>query len=158
MALADASFTACRSRILLVAGYAGLALALFQGVVSLSPEWSLYWGATPELVARPTQLLVAGEIFAAIFAAFGLYGLSGAGVIGRLPLLRTGLVFVGCVFVLRGLFFFPQTAASLGIRGFGREWRMPLHMVGASAVSLAFGVAYLAGTIRSWGALSGSAK
>ena len=158
MALTNAPFTACRSRTLLVAGYAGLALALFQGVVSLSPEWSLYWGATPEIVARPTQLLVAGEIFAAIFAAFGLYGLSGAGVVGRLPLLRTGLVVVGCIFVLRGLFFFPQVAALLRIGGFGREWRVPLRMVGASAVSLAFGVAYLAGTIRAWGDLSGSSK
>ncbi len=39
---------------------------------------------------------------AAGFAAFGLYGLSGAGDVRRLPLLRTGLAAIASIFILRG--------------------------------------------------------
>ena len=41
-------------------------------------------------------------IVAAGFLAFGLYGLSGAGVVRRLPLLRTALASIAAVYVLRG--------------------------------------------------------
>lgn len=50
--------------------------------------------------AIPYLLTVA---IASIFAVFGLYGLSGAGVIRRLPLLETGIYTIATLFLLRAV-------------------------------------------------------
>ena len=50
--------------------------------------------------AIPYLLTVA---IAFIFAVFGLYGLSGAGVIRRLPLLETGIYTIATLFLLRAV-------------------------------------------------------
>ena len=50
--------------------------------------------------AIPYLLTVA---IAFIFAVFGLYGLSGAGIIRRLPLLETGIYTIATLFLLRAV-------------------------------------------------------
>jgi len=45
---------------------------------------------------------------AAIFAIWGLYALSGAGVIRTLPLVRLGLFVIASIYTLRGIVFIPQ--------------------------------------------------
>ncbi|MCI0478006.1 MAG: hypothetical protein L0Y55_17320, partial [Anaerolineales bacterium] len=46
---------------------------------------------------------IATLALAALFAAFGMYALSGAGIIRRLPFTRLALVCIGSVYTLRGL-------------------------------------------------------
>lgn len=88
-------------------GAAGLSffMAICQIVISLSPAAAVYFQAPPGLLEDRLQLFLVGEGAALILVIFGLYALSGAGSIPRLPLLRLGLIGVSGLYLLRGLFF-----------------------------------------------------
>ncbi len=83
-----------------------------------------------------------------VFAVFALYAFSGAGRIPRLPLLRTGLVAIGVIYILRGLQLVPEL-----VLRFRAPSVMPVRVVAFSAVSLTIGVLYAAGVVRAWTAL-----
>ena len=99
-------------------------------------------------------LMIAGV--AAFVSLLGLYGLSGAGRIRRLPLLRSGLLCTGAAFLLHGLFD----------DGFGLVWRLgdlgrlaaegnPRVFLGlVPLTTLTLGLLYLMGTIGLWSALA----
>ena len=76
---------------------------------------------------------------------FAFYGLAGAQVAPRPPLLRTGLIAIGVIYTLRGLLLAPQLAAYMS--------NTPLLApkdLGFSAVSLVIGLLYLLGTWQAW--------
>ncbi len=134
--------------ILLLAGVLSLAVAVFQIYLGFSPSASAYWGGPTE---QPV-LLVASLIVGLIFAVWGLYGFSGAGVIRRLPLLRLGLIVIGLIYTLRGI---PGIMILLIMAGIIRDPQpIPPQAVISSLVSLAIGLLYLVGTIAAWPALS----
>jgi hypothetical protein len=135
-------------RLLQIAGLLSLAVALFQIVLGFSPALSTYFGASPDLLANPVTLLAASLFVALIFAIWGLYGLSGAGLLRRLPLLRLGLLAIGAIYTLRGLLLIPLLLASLGLLA-SPEPILPQALL-ASFVSLLVGCFYLAGTIAAW--------
>ena len=85
----------------------------------------------------------------AIFAIWGFYGLSGARVIRRLPLLKIALILIGAVYTLRGVAVFQQLfqIATSSVEVAPRE-------IVFSLVSLIIGLAYLIGTILNWRGLS----
>jgi hypothetical protein len=66
-------------------------MAICQTVISISPAAAAYFQAPPSLLENRMQLLLIGEGAALVLVIFGLYALSGAGSIRRLPLLRLGL-------------------------------------------------------------------
>ncbi len=133
---------------LVIAGWVSIALAVFQAVISTSTEWSLYWGAPPEYVAKPVELLVMGEVVALLFALFGLYAFSGAGFVRRLPFTKSVLVVIAILFILRGLVFIPQIAIMAGY--LHARVGVPVRMLASSFVSLGIGLLYLYGVCRSW--------
>jgi hypothetical protein len=90
-------------QLLLAAAMLSFAIALLQAVLSFSPSLTRFFGAA-ELAANPLLLLVAGLVVTMVFAVFGLYALAGANTIRRLPLLRAGLVAIGLIYTLRGLY------------------------------------------------------
>ena len=82
---------------------------------------------------------------AIVFAAFGMYALSGAGWTPRLPALGTGLAVISGIYVARGLVVIPQL---IGLtRGKGS---VPTREVVFSLVSAFVGVVYGAGTASAW--------
>jgi len=83
---------------------------------------------------------------AAVHSLFGLYGLSGAGVIRRLPLLTVGLFAIGGMYAFRGLSAIPQ-----GLQILQDPDSLPFRVLFYSLVSLATGCAYIAGTVKSLG-------
>ena len=101
-------------QLLLGAGILSFAIALFQVVLSFSPSLTRLFGAAA-LAANPLLLLVAGLAVTILFALAGLYALAGACTIRRLPLLRTGLLVIGVIYTLRGLFLFPELLALAGV-------------------------------------------
>jgi len=128
--------------LLLAAAVASFALAVFHVVVTFvgAPAYR-YFGAG-EQMAREAELgsfhpaaITLG--IAVVFAVFGAYALSGAGVIARPPLVRLGLCVIGTIYAVRGLAIIPQLMAP----------GMPLlrRNVVFSAISLAIGLLYLAG-------------
>lgn len=82
---------------------------------------------------------------AAVLAIWAAYAFSGAGLIRRLPLLRTGLVVISVIYLARGLVLIPAMVLNpqgpAGITPF--TWW-------SSLIVLAFGVAYAVGTWTAW--------
>jgi hypothetical protein len=132
---------------MLSAGGAMLHLAAIGG----GPDWYRFFGAG-ERVARMaeqgqvTPAILAGAI-ASLLAIAAAYAFSGAGLIRRLPLLRTGLVVITTVYLARG--FVVAWPSALG-----RSDLSPSFLLWSSLIVLVFGLVHLIGTWRAWSSLS----
>jgi len=101
------------------------------------------------------QLSAAGHIaptlittgIAAVLGAWSLYALSGAGVIPRLPLIRTGLCVITGIYLLRGVAGFVLAAVAPGERSVA-------FWCWSSLICLGIGTLYLVGTRQVWPELS----
>jgi hypothetical protein len=128
----------------------------------------IFWGApgyryfgAGERMARlagqgsPVPGLVTAGL-AVMFAVWAAYAFSGAGVIGRLPFLRPGLVAIGVVYTLRGLLVGPQLVWFFS----GFRSAVPVRQMVFSTAALLTGLAYLIGAHLGWAALAarGSAQ
>ena len=139
---------------LLLAASASALIALLHILIPfLGPEAYRFFGA-PALataaergsVVRPAAMTFA---FAIIFAIWALLAASAAGLVRRLPLLRTGLVAIAVVYLLRGLLFLtPQLLLLLA----GKH-QAP-QAVAFSAAALLIGLCYLTGVVRAWAGLT----
>ena len=132
-------------RILIVCGVASAALALFHiGCIVVGAPAYRYFNAGEDIAlmaeaGSPTPALVTLGI-AALLSTFAAYAFSGAGIIGRLPSLKIGLLAVGGIYTLRGLFLVPWLVVAVT----SPQDLDPKEIVFAS-VALAIGVAYMAG-------------
>jgi hypothetical protein len=97
------------------------------------------------MVINPPLLILAGLIMAVVFVVFGLYALSGAGHIRRLPLLWWGLLGISCIYTLRGLMLFPQLLIRARILSSSETFG--LQSLASSLVALFIGLVYLVGTL-----------
>ncbi len=100
----------------------------------------------------PSLLLGASLVVALLCVVAGLYALSGAGLIRRLPLLRTGLIVIGFVFTLRGIGFVLLLLTVLGI--LPSQGTILTTAWQSSFVFLLIGLTYLFGLAYGWRALS----
>ena len=124
------------------------ALAAFAhlGCIVFGAPWYRALGAG-EGIARaaeagdPTPALITLPI-AAVLALWSLYALSGAGLVRRLPLLRTALCAITAVYLLRGLALPPVMAAFPGRSAAFWWW--------SSGICLGIGLVHLVGLIRAW--------
>jgi hypothetical protein len=82
----------------------------------------------------------------------GLYAFSGAGLIRRLPLLRTGLLVIGLVSLLRGIAFVLLLLAALGI--LPSQGPVPGTAWWSSLWFLLISLSYLVGLASAWRSLS----
>lgn len=130
------------SRALEFAGWTNIALAAAH-VVCLIWAYSVFRavgieGDMRRLAEGGAALpYVVTLIVAAGFFVFGLYGLSGASVVRRLPLLRTALVSIAAVYILRGTL----------LGGFGAIAAGDAAQIAFAAVALAIGLGYAAGAL-----------
>ncbi len=121
-------------------------MAACQTIISLSPAAAAYFQAPPPLLANRWQLLLWGEGAALLLAIFGLYALSGAGSIRRLPLLHLGLVGISGLFLLRRLFIVSSVLIILGIL----DGQLLIQGEISTLVFLAAGIAFTVGTLLNW--------
>jgi hypothetical protein len=141
-----------------LAGAISAAIALLHVAVILigAPAYR-YFGAGDEMARLAEQgsrtPAVITAVIAVLFALWALYAFSGAGVVRRLPLLKTGLVTIGVIYSLRGLLLGPQAVAVFSGHA---PFIAPRQLV-FSAVSLATGLCYLLGAARAWRRLSAQA-
>jgi hypothetical protein len=129
-----------------VAAGLSFSMAACQVVISVWPAAAAYFQAPPKLLNDRVRLFVVGEAAALIPMLFGLYALSGAGVIRRLPLLRTALVGIGSLFLLRGLFIILTFLVALGVL----QGQVLLPGVAGHLVFLSAGIVYLGGAVLNW--------
>jgi len=123
-----------------------LAALLHIACIFGGPEWYRFFGAGEGMARaaargewKPALITLAISAILLIWAA---YAFSGAGWLPRLPLLRTGLVVISAIYLLRGLVFVPLNL-----------WRPNYEngfAIWSSLIVLVFGAAYAAGTIRAW--------
>ncbi len=132
----------------LVAGgmLSGVAAALHVAIIFGGPEWYRFFGAGEELAqaaerGSPVPAVLALAI-ALLLLVWALYAFSGAGLIRRLPLLRTGLVVISAIYLLRGAVLAPLLAL--------RPGQVDAFAVWSSLVVLGYGIAYAVGTWRQW--------
>jgi hypothetical protein len=121
-------------------------MAICQTVISISPAAAAYFEAPPSLLEDRAQLFLVGEAAALILVIFGLYALSGAGSIPRLPLLRLGLIGISSLYLLRGLFFIISLLILLGVL----EGQILIQGEIATLLFLTAGIAYTVGTALNW--------
>jgi hypothetical protein len=127
-----------------------IAALLHLAVIAGGPDWYRFFGAGEEMArmaergsARPALITLG---IAAVLAAWSAYALAGAGRIRRLPLMRTALVAISAIYLLRGLVLVPALAINPGA--------VDAFMLWSSLIVLAYGIAYAVGTLRAWPALS----
>lgn len=130
---------------LLSASAAVLHLLIILG----GPDWYRFFGASERFAVAAANgqyypaLVTTG--IAAVLGLWSAYALSGAGVIPQLPLLRTVLVGVTAIYVVRGIAFVPAAMAKVG--------HITPFALWSSAICLGIGVIHLVGLIQRWPAL-----
>ena len=132
-----------KNALLIGGGYFSLAFAVFQISGPLWPPHVIkYFGGPWQLSqTRPVVFALLCIVIAVIVAIFGLYALSGAGKIRRLPLLRTINTATTTIYLLRGLLLIPQIPFVIKYSG---VMRYALF----SAIALGVGLVHLGGLIK----------
>jgi hypothetical protein len=144
-----------RGRIwLLLGAFVSLAIGVLHVIIVIigPPAYSFFSGEQGE--QRLAQLVATGSflpavmtlLLALVHTVFGIYGLSGAGLIRRLPLLPFVLLIIGGYYAFRGLSIVDQALQILADPG-----SLPLRVLFYSVVSLVTGCAYIVGTVKGLG-------
>ena len=127
-----------------------LAALLHLAVIAGGPDWYRFFGAGEEMARmaeqgsiRPALITLA---IAALLAIWSAYAFAGAGLFRRLPLMRTALVAISAVYLLRGLALVPLVAL--------RPDLVTPFDVWSSLIVLAYGLCYAVGSWRAWPILS----
>jgi hypothetical protein len=130
-----------------------LIAVLHLAIIVIGPAGYRYFGAgeLAPMAERGSMVPALLTLFiAVVFAVWGAYGLSGAGLLPRLPLLRPALLAIGTIFCLRGLVVVLELIHAA--RGHPLIPRSLLF----SLTALVAGLLYLGGAVLSWGSLSQS--
>ncbi|WGM48508.1 hypothetical protein KOAAANKH_03410 [Brevundimonas sp. NIBR10] len=126
------------------------ASVLHLAVIIGGPAWYRFFGAG-EGMARMAErgdwraaAITVG--IAGVLALWAAYAFSGAGLIARLPLLRTGLVVISAIYLVRGLLLIPALLINQG--------GVQPFILWSSLIVLVYGLAYAVGTWIAWPGLS----
>jgi hypothetical protein len=134
-----------RNIYLAIGGWFSLAFAVFQvSAIMWPPDILTYFGGPVKMQAENPFMYAGVCVFVgAIVAVCGLYALSGAGKFRSLPLLRTMLVAITAVFILRGLGIIHD------LKMIQQHPEMNLTRFAAySLIALCVGMIHLMGVIR----------
>ena len=88
---------------LLVGSILNFCAAAIHLATALVPQWSAIFSGGDFLVPNPRLLQAASLVVMILCTIWAFYGLSGAGLIRRLPLLRLGIFLIGAIYVPYGL-------------------------------------------------------
>ena len=132
----------------LVAGgtLSAAAAALHLGVIAGGPSWYRFFGAGEGMAQAAERgslmppLVTLG--IAALLTVWALYAFSGAGLVRRLPLLRTALVLICAIYLLRGLALLPLLIL--------RPQLVDAFTLWSSLIVLGYGLVHAVGTWEVW--------
>ena len=136
-----------KNRYLIAAALCCIIAALAHlGCIVFGGDWYRFFGAGEQMALLAEQgdphPTIVTSVIVTVLLIWALFGLSGAGVIRRLPLLRTALCVISAIFLLRGLAFvaimpmFPGNSLTFWLT--------------SSAICLVMGLIYGIGTARAW--------
>ena len=132
---------------LIVGGWLSVLAALLHiACIFGGPDWYRFFGAGEDMARaaargelRPTLITLA---IGAVLLVWAAYAFSGAGSLPRLPLLRTGLIVITAIYLLRALLFVPLH--------FWRPQHSDSFAIWSSLIVLAYGTVYAVGTVKAW--------
>lgn len=123
-----------------------LAALAHLGCIVFGGDWYRFFGAGEQMarmaeagLVYPT-LITSGIVF--VLLLWALYGLSGTGLIRRLPLVRLALSLIAGIFILRGVSF-------VGLMPMFPENSLTFWLV-SSAICLLIGIFFAIGTYQEW--------
>jgi len=140
------------NKLLVVGSICSAVVALAHlGCIIFGGDWYRFFGAGEQMA----KMADAGDIHPTIVTSFivlilsiwSVYGLSGSQLIIKLPLIRTGLITISCIYLVRGISFvalmpmFPENSLTF--------WLV------SSSICLSIGLLYAIGTYQNWSVLSG---
>ncbi len=127
-----------------------LAGFLHLAVIAGGPDWYRFFGAGEQMARMAEQGLLTPAVvtvaIAALLFTWSAYAFAGARMIRRLPLMRTALVAITAIYLLRGLVLVP----ALAIQGSGID----AFTLWSSLIVLVYGLTHAIGTWRAWPLLS----
>lgn len=132
-------------------GWLSVAASLLHvGCIIGGPDWYRFFGAG-EQIAQAAERgeampVIVTAFIATILGIWALYAFAGAGKFARLPLLRTGLIVISAIYMIRGLALVPMHLM--------RPDLTDSFIIWSSLIVLVYGLAYSIGTWRAWPALS----
>ena len=138
-----------RNRWLIIGGVLSAAAALIHvGCIVNGPGWYAFFGAPEPLIralgnGNPALHWITAGI-AVILAIWSAYAFAGAGLLRRLPLMRTALVAITGIYLARGVLIIPVLL----------QPDPKAFDVWSSLIVLGVGLVYLLGTWRAWPSLS----
>lgn len=138
-------------KLLIIGGILSLSASLLHiGVIIGGPDWYRFFGAGEDMARMAEKGLLNPAMitigFALLLAIWAYFAFAGAGLGWKPPPLRTGLIAISAVFLLRGavllpmLIFVPDKVNSFAV------W--------ISLIVLAYGLFYALGTWKAWPKLS----
>ncbi|KPZ51975.1 MULTISPECIES: hypothetical protein [Pseudoalteromonas] len=138
------------NKLLVIAGLLSFIASLLHiACIFGGPDWYRFFGAGEHMAqlakqgsTYPTFVTL---IISAILVIWGLYALSGAGVILKLPLLKTALVLITAIYLVRGIagLIIPFLTTSQIIHHNSMQF-----WIISSVVCSIYGLFYLLGTLK----------
>ena len=127
-----------------------LTAVLHLCVIVGGPGWYRFFGAGEGMAhaaqrgsATPAMITL---VIAVILMIWALYAFSGAGLMRRLPLLRTGLVVISTIYLMRAAILIPTVLLKPAM--------VDAFLVWSSLIVLGYGLAYAVRTWRAWPSLA----
>jgi len=132
---------------LIVGGWLSAAASLLHvTVIWGGPDWYRFFGAGEQMAQaaeRGSWMPVLGTLaIATLLAIWAAYAFAGAGLIRRLPLMRTALVLISAIYLARGLLIIPIVANVAYEQARFDYW--------SSLIVLGYGLVHAVGTWRAW--------
>ncbi|MCG8156781.1 hypothetical protein JMY81_05365 [Brenneria goodwinii] len=132
--------------LIVAAGLSAIAAVLHVVIIIGGASWYRFFGAGE----RMASAAAAGQwypplvtaIIAFILTIWGLYALSGAGVLQKLPMLKPALCAITAVYLLRGLAIFPRLVIEPD--------QIALFDIWSSLICLVYGAVHLCGLVQVW--------
>lgn len=140
------------NRLLIIAGVLSAVAALMHiGCIYFGAQWYRFFGAGEQMALmaeqgslRPTIIT---SVIVVVLSIWSAYAFSAAQVIPKLPLIRTALIVITSVYLLRGIAGFFFISNPIG--------RSPEFWFWSSVICLIFGLFHLFGLKQQWPQLSG---
>ena len=138
----------------LIAGgcLSALASLIHLACIFGGPDWYRFFGAGEGIARAAERGFWTPHLFAigiaAVLATGAYYAFAGAGLVPRPPLLRTGLVTMTAVYLLRGMVVLAPSALA-------RPDLSRAFLLWSSLIVLGYGVVHAVGIWQAWSNLSG---
>lgn len=132
--------------LIIAATLSAIAAVLHLACIAFGASWYRFFGAGEEIASLAEQgsaiPTIITSFIALVLFVWSAYALAAAGVIRKLPLMRTALILIISIYLIRGiggLFFIANPGGNT-----------PEFMLWSSFICIVFGLFYLVGLKQKW--------